>query len=472
MTRDDETVRSTVQKRDAKGVIRHGAEWLALWADPDSMKSTEELQSDRDAARAHAAFEKYLAATTRALSAKSDLSVTFVAGDRSSGTGLALNHIPRTLDARAISAARGEADSKALFLRYHDTGIHHRNAPTDHDHRRLYDLCERVRCEALGARRFFGIEQNLIAHQLDRLRKMDLLNAHLASLIPLEQGLQMVLRDSLVGRDDPSVETSGFWMWDRWLRDRFTSHFEALYGVHTDQDTFGQLSAQLIKDVLAEVGSIHRRNRPERTAKGSWQPDELGDESRLKEEHSSGEPLQPGGTLFVDEDVVPQLESVASEQAEPMAYQVFSREHDLVARAESLAAKVELRDVRETLDKKRAQFRRELSRLTTRLQRKLMARQVRAWSFDQDEGLIDAARLDRVIVNPGFASAYKQELETDFPDSAVTILIDNSGSMRGKTDRDRLHRDRSNFLCVGMLRDYERGSWVHNAPMEGRTKRA
>ena len=91
-----------------------------------------------------------------------------------------------------------------------------------------------------------------------------------------------------------------------------------------------------------------------------------------------------------------------------------------------------LRKERAALERRRAEFRRDFSRIVSRLQRKLLARQMRNWSFDRDEGLVDASRLDRVIVNPGFASAYKQEEESEFRDSVVSILIDNSGSMRGK----------------------------------------
>ncbi|MEM8916784.1 MAG: hypothetical protein AAGC83_13165, partial [Pseudomonadota bacterium] len=202
MTRPEETVRSTIQKRDDKGVIRNGAEWLALWADPDSMKSNEEREADRKTARARAAAEKYLAATARALSGDADLTVTFVADESRAGSGFTLRRLPRALDDKALAAARGEADSKALLLRYHDRQTHRQQAPADTDQVRLYDMCEQVRCEAVGALAYAGVEQNLIARQIDRLKRLDLLNAHLASLIPLEEGLQMVLRDALIGRDD------------------------------------------------------------------------------------------------------------------------------------------------------------------------------------------------------------------------------------------------------------------------------
>jgi cobaltochelatase CobT len=115
--------------------------------------------------------------------------------------------------------------------------------------------------------------------------------------------------------------------------------------------------------------------------------------------------------------------------AKPPPYAVFTSAHDLVAPSTDLTDVVDLRKERALLEKRRAEYRRDLGRLVLRLQRRLLAQQMRTWSFDLDDGLVDASRLDRVIVDPGFGSIYKQEEETEFRDAVVSILIDNSGSM-------------------------------------------
>ena len=291
-----------------------------------------------------------------------------------------------------------------------------------------------MRCEALGARRFRGVAANLVACHRARLAKSDLLNAHLASLVPVGEGLRMVLRDSLIGARDPSIAASGFWMWDRWLRARFASHFKALAESARDQATFAALSRNFIEGLIAELGSLEGRERrfqPTADAPGPGLEDGRDRERRTEDEH--GDIFEPGGSVLADAGADP-LARLLHQEKRPQApaYAPFTTAHDLVVRASELVDPSALRKERAALEKRRGEFRRDFSRIVARLQRKLLARQVRDWSFDLDEGLVDASRLDRVIVNPGFASAYKQERESEFRDTIVSILIDNSGSMRGK----------------------------------------
>jgi len=371
-----EKIRSTIQKRDAKGVIRHGAEWLAIWADPESLRSAAEKRAARET-------ERCLAAAARAISGDPALQM----------------HIPP--GAQSVASQRGEIDSRALVRRFHSTAKHAR--PADPAERRLFDLCEQVRCEAAGARLYPGVAENLEAQQLERVD----LNVHLASLVPLPEALRMVLRDALVERAEPSIPSVGFRMWDQWIRSRFGDLLESLRHAMYDQARFAALSLELIRSLPKEAQA--RRFTPS---------DEGGSEmaAERRREDPAGDLFEPGG------DLVHEASLAAAEPAPTQPYTVFTAAHDRMVRAAELP-----HTARPALGQ-----RRDLARLVMRLQRRLLARQVRDWNFDLEEGLIDAARLDRVIVNPGFAAAYKQERQTEFRDSAVTILIDNSGSMRGK----------------------------------------
>jgi cobaltochelatase CobT len=254
-----ETVRSTIQKRDAKGVVRHGAEWLVLWADPNSIKTRSELEKESAARREAAKIEHRLAAAARSLSGDPAMQISF-------GSLVDRNVRPDgQLDGEgeeaALAALRGRVDTLALVRRFHDPATHEQIAPPDRSERALFDLCEEVRCEALGALRFPGVVNHLAACQRERLHKVDLLNAHLASLIPVAEGLRMVLRDQLLSLPEPSIAASGFWMWDRWIRARYSSHLSALRTEMADEACYASLARDLIGELLAELGSSEGRGR-------------------------------------------------------------------------------------------------------------------------------------------------------------------------------------------------------------------
>lgn len=406
-----EKIRSTIQKRDDKGVIRHGAEWLTLWSDPDSVKTDAEKRSDSDARRARLEAERHFAAAARSIARDPALQV------------------PKG-ESQSLASLRGEIDSYALVRRFHSADVHAGLAPADPAEHRLFDLCEHVRCEALGASLYPGVGANLVTHQIDQLEAADLMNAHLASLVPLSEALRMVLRDTLLDRKEPSIRTAGFRMWDQWVRARFSAELAALRLAQHDQSGFAEHSLAFVRGLLNELGSDEgKKRRFTPSARIPAEGEERLTIDRLRED-PLGDIFEPGGGLFLDTKPKSLLTAKAPENPPP--YSVFTVIHDRIVSASDLVDVATLRAARAALDQRRADFRRDLVRLVMRLQRRLLARQIRDWSFDLEEGLIDASRLDRVIVNPGFASAYKQEKESEFRDSAVCLLIDNSGSMRGK----------------------------------------
>jgi len=426
----DEDIRSTILKRDEKGQVRNGAEWLALWSDPDSMRSRAEMREKQSTERHQLELAGQLSAASRSLAGRDDIDVQIGEADPAGGLRAGLDE----LRPDNMPALRGRIDSAALFLRYHDADIHAAVTPERPGDARLFNLLELLRCEAAGAARLKGIGDNLAAAHLARLAKSDLLGAHLASLVPLEEAIRMVVGDTLVGRSEPSIPTSGFWMWNRWMHERLQRQLDALKANIDDQRAYGAAASAFIEALYT---ALHGRGegpvRREISNRAGGGPDE-GDL-----EHGSNqtedESFEPGpDALTADEDapsIWPPLEVLR--QARPLPYRAYTTRHDQVARAEDLVPQQTMRQAQETLDKRRSANRRSMARLVTQLQRRLMAKQTRSWSFDLEEGLVDASRLDRVVVNPGFADAYKQEEESRFRDTCVTLLIDNSGSMRGKT---------------------------------------
>lgn len=425
----EKSIRSTILKQDSKGEVRNGAEWLALWSDPDSMRTRAERSEQRQSDRARMELAGQLSAAARSLAGRDDIDLQIGEYD---GGGLRASL--EELQTDNLPALRGRIDSAALFLRFHDPDLHDQQRPEAPGEARLFSLLELLRCEALGAHRMRGIGDNLVAAHLARLGKSDLLGAHLASLVPLDEAIRMVVGDALVGRREPSVPTSGFWMWERWMQQRLQLRIEALKASLSDQKAYGAAARAFIS---ALYDALHGRGegpvRREISNRSGGGPEEG------EFEHGSGQTdddsFEPGPEALGGEEEPtldwPLLDFARSPAHKP--YQAYTTRHDQVARAADLVPQQVVREAQKRLDEKRGTSKRALARLVTQLQRRLMARQTRSWTFDLEEGLVDASRLDRVVVNPGFADAYKQEEESTFRDTCVTLLIDNSGSMRGKT---------------------------------------
>ena len=416
-------IRSTLQKRDAQGRIRHGGEWLALWSDPDSLKSAAEMRSDRAESKQRDEMQMRIQASARSPSGDPDFALEMpAAGVRSAPLDLATDRMAR-------AAARGAADAQAATFRYHDAALHARLRPRDPDRARLFDLVEQARCHGCAARAYPGLVGNFTAQHIARLRQLDLMNAHLASLIPLAEALRMVLRDGYAGLAEPSIQTAGFRMWDRWLRTRFAAHLDAMAAAVRDQAAHAEAALGFLGDLIAEFPSGGQQ--PRRLKPSAPDDSAPGDDKTLRE---SDEPT--AAALFSPSDDFgetpePELASDTVRKTPP-PYRPYTTKYDRIVEAGDLFDPAELTASRKALDRQRAAYRREVARLAARLQRRLLAQQDRQWMFDLDEGLIDASRLDQVVLSPGFTSAYKQESESPFRDTLVTLLIDNSGSMRGK----------------------------------------
>lgn len=410
---------------------KNWAHRLAEWSDPNSLKSPEEHRSDALAARQQSLLNKQLAAAVRSLSGQADVSANIADAVIRQG---ASHRAPQAITRESLPAVRGRLDSSALYKRFHSADVHAHISMEDVQRQRLFDMLEAWRCDCLGANLFPGVKANLVASHRDRLIRTDLIGAHLASLVPLVEALEMVVRDTLTAATEPSIASSGFWMWDRWLRARIAPQLDQLNASQHDQQAFGIAALELIKALFDALESSNDGNT-RRPLKSGGNATESQTEDGLGESEASSEDNEfvPGSDIFPDgavEKIKPVIVEKSQAQLEP--YAIFSTRHDKVVDAEQLGRVDSLREARKRLEQKRAEFRRETSRLVAQLQRRLMARQNRSWTFDLEEGLIDSSRLDRVVVNPGFSDAFKQEDESNFLDTCVTLLIDNSGSMRGK----------------------------------------
>ncbi|TPG20027.1 cobaltochelatase subunit CobT [Sphingomonas koreensis] len=407
-------------------------------------------------------FKTVLGGAARALSEEAELELAFTADAPSqSGRHVKVPMPARQLPADQVAEARGFADQFALRMRLHDSGLHQKGAPSEAVARAVYDAVEGARVEALGSRGYLGISDNLETALTMRLRSDPIARARNRDEVPLSTALGLMVRERLTGRAPPASAAPGMALVQAWLEEKIGGDLDALGLAIDDQSAFADLSRKLLRDLELTEGEM----LPDDSDDGG--SDDEGQEEQESEEGNEGdEPGQQGeGEIEArgeqqdgdDEDGEGEVDQESTDDAdgEPgddgdegmmpvrpnrpfgdvsaaFDYQAWTTQFDEVIAATELCDADELTRLRSYLDQQLVHLQSAVSKLANRLQRRLMAQQSRSWDFDQEEGMLDAARLARVVVNPTHSLSYKIERETDFRDTVVTLLIDNSGSMRGR----------------------------------------
>jgi cobaltochelatase CobT len=408
-------------------------------------------------------FKAVLGGTSRALSGEPEIELAFTAdAPTSSGNHIKVPMPARTLPAEQVAEARGFADGFALRLRHHDVAMHTRAAPGEAVARAVFDAVEGARVEALGARGYAGITANLATALDMRLRADPITRARSKDEVPLSTALGLMVRERLTGQGAPAVTAPGMALVREWIEEKAGGDLDALALAIDDQQAFATLTTRLLEDLDLIEGDMV----PEDSDEGGnddegtdEQQSDEGDEGESEGEEGQGEieargserdaesedgdSAQQGDDDFEDMDGEPGDEGEEGmlpvrpnrplqDFAGQFDYKAWTTAYDEVIAATELCDADELARLRSYLDQQLVHLQGAVTKLANRLQRRLMAQQSRSWDFDQEEGMLDAARLARVVVNPMQSLSYKIERETDFKDTVVTLLIDNSGSMRGR----------------------------------------
>ena len=407
-------------------------------------------------------FKAVLAGTSRAIAGEPEIELAYTAdAPMQSGKHIKVPMPARTLPAEQVAEARGFADGFALRLRHHDSAMHLKGAPAEAVARAVFDAVEGARIEALGSRGYAGIGANL-AQALDvRLRADPITRARTREEVPLSTALSLLVRERLSGIEPPAAAQPGLALVRDWIEGR--TDLDALALALDDQRAFQSLTMKLLEELELvegdqvpeesdEGGSEDEGNDEQEQDEGEEGDDEQGGqgdgevEARGEQdeaESDDGDGQDMGDDSFDDAEGEPGDEGEEGMQPvrpnRPFAdlspqfdYKAWTTSFDEVIAATELCDADELARLRGYLDQQLVHLQAVVSKLANRLQRRLMAQQSRSWDFDQEEGLLDAARLARVVVNPTQSLSYKIERETDFRDTVVTLLIDNSGSMRGR----------------------------------------
>ncbi len=405
-------------------------------------------------------FKRAVGICLRAIAARGDIEVGFAA----ERPGLAANkaRLPepaRRLTEREAAIVRGHADSIALRLACHDPAVHRKLVPGGQQARAVFDAVEQARVEAIGSRRMGGVKTNLAAMLDDRFHRGKYDEVTDRADAPIEDAVAMIVRERLTGEPPPPTARKLVDLWRPIIEERAGRNLDRLERVLTDQRRFGDVVHDLLEsldmgedrnsDADEEEGDEgDEQSRSDEGADGETSESADSERMSLEEAEASTEDMPESAAEAIDApaaDMADDTEMGDSETAaepwrprhnrnEPRGpdYKPFASKFDEVIGAENLCDPEELDRLRGYLDKQLSHLQGVVARLANRLQRLLLAQQSRAWEFDLEEGLLDPARLPRVIVDPLHPLSFKREKDTDFRDTVVTLLLDNSGSMRGR----------------------------------------
>ncbi len=410
----------------------------------------------------HETLKRSTAATLRAMTGKRDLLVSFTHGQDGAAYSTGNASLPEPGQASHlkpvdIQRLRGHADALAMRLSYHDRALHNRLLPPGDDARRVFGALEQARVEALGGRDYPGAADNITAlhiHKAKAYRGIDERDPqHMA------EALGMLARERFTGQGIPADAQEFVDAWKPWLDAKAPGHLDKLAQAQGDQTHFAQVAGQLMQ-ALELINELPSEPEQDDEAQAE-QPNQDQNQEPGEDDQPDGEGEQDAtgmvGADSMSADIADGMDGGDGIEDEMMAggetpagpsepedtwpqndphanrpYCAFTTRFDEVIFAEDLCETMEMSRLREQLDRQLDKLQGVVAKLANRLQRRLLAKQTRSWEFDLEEGLLDVARLSRVVIDPYAPLSFKEEKDSDFRDTVVTLLIDNSGSMRGR----------------------------------------
>ncbi|MFO0994643.1 MAG: cobaltochelatase subunit CobT [Hyphomicrobiales bacterium] len=407
-------------------------------------------------------FKRALTLAMKTIAEEPELTVTF--GSEApglSGTKAKLPQVTNDLTVNEVAIARGVSDSFALRIANHSDSVHNHYRPEGRNARAVYEAAEQARVEAIGARAMPGMAMNLTAMLDDRYQKRPTVGASDRANAPLEEAVGLLIRERLTGLPPPQHAKLLLDLWRPWIEERAKTNFDHLGDAITDQAHFARMSRDIIAalEMADELGddpdttdeNEEQETEPdagerEETPEGEEQDSQQSAMEEMQDTESQTEAAEAEAQQADTDDMLEDADSDEEPDGEepwrpqlPFSslsnedfYHVFTNQFDEEISAEDLCDTDELTRLRNYLDKQLANLQGVVARLANRLQRRLMAQQNRSWDFDLEEGILDAARLSRVVTDPMHPLSFKVEQDIQFRDTVVSLLLDNSGSMRGR----------------------------------------
>ena len=400
-------------------------------------------------------FKRALSSTVKAIAEDKEIEVIFGNNSTSSEEKIILPEINNVFDLDNIASIRGAADNEALIYKYRNNDTYSEFLPNKEKNKKIYESLENTRIQILGSKYMRGVKSNLLSLYEKNCNEKNYSNVTSQSDLEIEHALEIYLKKKIDTNIVPKSASHALSYWSKWLDSKVGTSIDDLLENVDNQEKFAKLANKLISD-LKLYDTNENKDESEDDNKGQQTEeldnpdiDETESQSSMSDddmENTEEEVQSEESELPVDEnnEEMQDLEDDGSENVKPQykesksvetilsEYMVYSNKYDEIITAQDLCEDEELNRLRKYLDPQLKSFQRIISRLANRLQRKLLAKQNRSWEFNIEEGLLDTSRLTRVITDPFYSLSFKKEKDTDFKDTVVSLLIDNSGSMRGR----------------------------------------
>ena len=391
-------------------------------------------------------FKTAISSTVRSLTNSQKLEVSF--GNQQSKTeqdSIRLPDLQQNNNKLNYEEIRAIADSKSLNYRFSDKKIFKQFEPEGNISKKLYNISEKIRCEKIGTSYFKGVKNNIEKFYYKRISELDLKNSEDKIIESFENYLRIKFLDfENENKIDKKLKT-----YKKDLNDKFKNKISELKECTLDQEKFNSLISKLISDMSLDEIIDEEEKKDEKNDENESQSKPQNQDQKAKENDEKYEEMsidsgvpdleneakdsdQAEQELEIEDNSRPDLKKRGNTNFGDLKYKSYTEEFDEIIKAEELESENELLRLRKSLDQQLLQLRSFISKLANKLQRKLLAKQNRSWNFDLEEGLLDTSKLPRVIMDPFNSLSFKKEKDIEFKDTLVTILIDNSGSMRGK----------------------------------------
>ncbi len=391
-------------------------------------------------------FKTAISSTVRSLSNSQKIEVSF--GNqvlKSEKNSIRLPEIENIKDKLNNEEIRAIADSKSLKIRFSNNETFKKYEPTGNISKKLYNISEKIRCEKIGTSYFKGVKNNIEKFYQKRISELDLKNNEDKIVESFENYLRVKFLDfKSENQIDKKLKA-----YKKDLNDKFKDRINELKDFTLDQEKFNSLISELISNMSLdkdfndeekkdeENNNDHEQTKPQNQEQKSKEKEtnqeEMSIDSGIPDlEHEAKDSDKAEEEIEIEDSSRPDHKRKASLNLSDLKYKTYTEEFDEIVKAEDLESVDELVRLRKNLDQQLLQLKNFISKLANKLQRKLLAKQNRSWNFDLEEGLLDTSKLPRIIMDPFNSLSFKREKDIEFKDTLVTILIDNSGSMRGK----------------------------------------
>ncbi len=391
-------------------------------------------------------FKTAISSTVRSLSNSQKIEVSFGGQlSKTSQNSIKLPDLENIRNKINYEEIRAIADSKSLIFRFSDKNTFKKYEPEGPISKKLYGIAEKIRCEKIGTSYFKGIKNNIEKHYQKRIAGLDLKSSE----DKISESFENYLRVKVLDFKNESQIEKKLKSYKKDLNEQFKNEVNQLKNLTLEQEKYNSLISQLIsnmsldENIDEEEKKDDQNNNEDKKSKPQNEDQKAKDQEEKQDEMSidTGVPDLENETkdsdkteeeLEIEDSLRPDLKKRSNTNFGDLKYKIFTEEFDEIIKAEDLENNEELTRLRKNLDQQLLQLKNFISKLANKLQRKLLAKQNRSWNFDLEEGLLDTSKLPRIIIDPFNSLSFKKEKDVEFKDTLVTILIDNSGSMRGK----------------------------------------